>query len=148
MESCLPPPCRLPLLLNSARQPPSQRTSPEICPERNSSTLIPQDRRITPRHFYSPAPQKPNPRQNQCVSPLVQHQDQTVSDFNLDFLTIEINIKFSSDDSFNKLVASSATSGTAVTIILNQCFVSFDSFLQIPSLCSKSLLVSAQSASQ
>ena len=50
----------------------------------------------------------------------------------LDLLTIEEKIKFSSLASCQCFLASFFNSGVALATILNQCLVSFDSFLQIP----------------
>lgn len=60
---------------------------------------------------------------------------------------IEENIKVSSWASLHNFWHSSRRLGFALAIILSQCFVSFDSFLQIEILCWKSFLDSAPSAS-
>ncbi len=52
--------------------------------------------------------------------------------FFLDLITIDEKIKLISLASFHKTFASSFCCGTAFEIILNQCFDSFDSILQIP----------------
>ena len=61
--------------------------------------------------------------------------------------SIEENIKLSSWASSNNFWHSSRLLGFALAIILSQCFVSFDSFLQIEILCRKSFLDYAPSAS-
>lgn len=60
--------------------------------------------------------------------------------FLLDLLTIDKKIKFNSLASFQSFLVSSFNSGIAFAVILSQCLVSFDSFLQMPNLCSKSFL--------
>ena len=68
--------------------------------------------------------------------------------FALILFVIELKIKFSSFASLHSFLAFSFSSGAAIAIILNQCFVSLASFLQIPILCMKSFADSASSASQ